>query len=114
MPSYHRVKDNLYVLFLQRNSGLEGLEKLQAYIDELKQSENFQKVILHFGDVKFVDSSGIAVTVKIFKDLVKMGVTVAICEMHKNIRELFAMTGFDGHMDIYATQDEAIAALSAE
>ncbi|MBF0237561.1 MAG: STAS domain-containing protein [SAR324 cluster bacterium] len=111
MPVYHQTTESACVLFLEDNVDLASPERMHPYLVEIKQNDAIKSVIINFEKIDFIDSSGIAVVVKLFKDLQNHGVRMVLCQMEKHVFELFCLTGFDRHIKVYANEADARKAL---
>jgi len=70
-----------------------------------------RRLLLDLSEVAFVDSTGLGAIVASLKQLGPDG-DLAICGAHDSVGSLFRLTRMDKVFRIFATADEALAALS--
>lgn len=66
------------------------------------------KVILNLKDVGYVDSSGLATLVEIFKNLRARKGVLKLTDLSDKVRGLFEITKLDKLFDIKKTEEEAV------
>ena len=70
---------------------------------------NELNIIVDFSDLVFISSSGMRVLLIAAKQIQAKKGTLALSNMHPNIREIFAISGFDQIISIYDTRADALA-----
>ncbi|MCO4781420.1 MAG: STAS domain-containing protein [Candidatus Cloacimonetes bacterium] len=70
--------------------------------------ENPSNILLNFGDMAFLDSSGISSLVTMHRKLKKLNITLAIYFESDVIEEVFVLTKLNKLFKIYRVYDEAI------
>ncbi len=68
-------------------------------------------VILDLQQLSYISSAGLRVILLTAKALRRQGAKFAVCSLSDPIREVFAISGFDKIIPLYASLTEAIAAL---
>lgn len=68
-------------------------------------------VVADLADVHYVSSAGLRVLLKAAKQAKAGGSAFGICSPQPPVREVLEISGFDKILSIYATRDEALAAL---
>jgi anti-sigma B factor antagonist len=71
-----------------------------------------RRILLDLSEVHFVDSTGLGSIIASLKQLGPDG-DLAICGAHDSVGSLFRLTRMDKVFRIFATQEEALAALGA-
>ncbi len=65
-------------------------------------------IIISFRDVVYLNSSGLREIIDLLKNANKNKVELRLCDMAKDIREMFAFTGLEKVFKIFNTQAEAM------
>ncbi len=64
-------------------------------------------VVISFRNVVYLNSSGLREIIDLLKNANKAKVELRLCDMSRDIREMFAFTGLEKVFKIYNTQAEA-------
>lgn len=75
--------------------------------------EGTHSIVLHLGELEFVDSVGLGGMVSIYTRLKKAGGGLYLCELSEQIAKVMRITGLDALFPLYATSAEALAAAQA-
>jgi anti-sigma B factor antagonist len=75
---------------------------------EQTTSVNPAKVVVNMTDVKFVDSSALALLVKGMKRCRQQGGDLVLCNLQQPVRIIFELTRLDKAFNITSSQDEAL------
>ena len=67
-------------------------------------------ILLNFGDMQFMDTTGIALIVGLLGRARADGITVAACRLSDHYREIFEITRLSDFMSIHADEQSARAA----
>lgn len=97
------------VTVLETRIDAEVADDFRAEITQIAQRGN-RRLLLDLSEVAFVDSTGLGAIVASFKQLGPDG-DLAICGAQDSVGSLFRLTRIDKVFRIFATPDEAIAAL---
>jgi anti-sigma B factor antagonist len=89
-----------------------------ANTDEFKRDlgpllENRGKAVLDFGEVGFVDSSGLGALLSTMRQLTGRGGDLKICNVSKSVRVVFELVRFHRILDILNSREEALRAFRA-
>lgn len=99
------------ILILELDGKLEDDYKLyETQIQELIKNEN--KVILDCEKLLYINSLGLRVLLRIFKQLLQKQGKLIFCKLNQNVKDVFLITGFMQLFEIYKTIDEAIQHLN--
>ena len=66
-------------------------------------------VVLNFGDVVYINSTGIALIVRLLGQARKDGVRVASAALSEHYREIFEITRLADFMELHADEESAVA-----
>ncbi len=80
---------------------------IKESINEIKLLED-KNVILNLNNIEFMDSSGIAVVISLYKKLVSNSKELRICNLNDFLKELFDITKLNQIMKIYDSLDDAL------
>ncbi len=73
--------------------------------------ESDRAVIMDFEKLFYISSAGLRAVLMTAKELQKRDAPFALCSLSDQIREIFAISGFDKIITIYPTRVEALASL---
>ena len=67
-----------------------------------------RKVIVDFGGLSYISSSGLRVILLVAKTLRNRGTEFGLCSLSEPIREIFEISGFDKIIPIYGSRMEVL------
>ena len=70
--------------------------------------QNIKKVVIDFGGVPYIDSSGLATLIELFQRLKKIDGKLRICDMSEKVKNVFEITKLHKLFDIYDSQEVAL------
>lgn len=70
------------------------------------------RLLLDFRAVEALTSAVLAVLLSLRGRLQKVGGRLALCELRPDVREVFAIAGLEGPLNVCATEQEALASLA--
>lgn len=111
MQLSNRVENNHCIIIVEGNIALDGVSDVKAYVKPFLQDEAISGLVINFGKVDFIDSSGIGLIVSIFKTLQQRQAKLALCELSNKNKEIFNMTRLDKILSLFDTEAEAISSL---
>jgi anti-sigma B factor antagonist len=88
----------------------QAADDFRAEIAQIAQAGR-RRILLDLTEVRFVDSTGLGAIIASLKQLGPDG-DLAICGAHDSVGSLFRLTRMDKVFRIFASQDEAVAALN--
>jgi anti-sigma B factor antagonist len=88
----------------------QAADDFRAEITRIAQAGR-RRILLDLTEVRFVDSTGLGAIIASLKQLGPDG-DLAICGAHDSVGSLFRLTRMDKVFRIFASQDEAVAALN--
>lgn len=86
-------------------NGQTGLELKNKVLETYKTKNS---AVLSFKGVVYMNSSGLREIIDLLKQSRKDKKELLLCEMTKDIREMFSFTGLDKVFKIYETESEAL------
>jgi len=84
---------------------------LRQWLDEMLK-DGQTRLVIDLSQVKFMDSSGLATLVQVFKRVRAGNGEVRLCSLQPPVRRIFELTRLDRAFDIFATRDEAVTSLA--
>ncbi len=104
---------NIIVLKLKGNFvGGDETDELQNTIKKLSENGNL-KLVIDLGEVSYLNSSALGVLISAHENYTKREGRVKLCQLNKNIENLFVITKLSLIFDTYPSEMEAVAAFSA-
>ena len=91
--------------------GGDETDELQAEIKKVADSGNM-KLVLDLGEVAYLNSSALGVLIAAHANYAKRGGKIKLCQLNKNLENLFVITKLSLIFDSYSSQMEAIASFS--
>lgn len=67
-------------------------------------------IVLHVGDVAFIDSSGLGMLVRLLATSRRLGGDLKLCQVPDNILRVLKMTNLTQVFDVYGSEESAVAA----
>jgi anti-anti-sigma factor len=111
------IKEGIVLLNVEEKSNVKII-KLSGRIDasncdEYKESlfnevQKGKKIVLCFGDLEFIDSSGMGVLVKMLRNSLDLGGEVVIVNLNYKTRLVFEITRANNLFNIYDSLDHAL------
>jgi anti-sigma B factor antagonist len=102
----------LIVLELKGNYvGGDETDELRTEIKRLSDEGNL-KLVIDLGEVAYLNSSALGVLISAHANYAKRGGKIKLCQLNKNIENLFVITKLSLIFDSYTSQVEAIASFS--
>ncbi len=100
------------VLALKGNYvGGEETDELRDTIKKLSEEGNL-KLVIDLGEVSYLNSSALGVLIAAHANYAKRGGKIKLCQLNKNLENLFVITKLSLIFDSYSNQVEAIASFS--
>jgi anti-anti-sigma factor len=108
----HRIDKNVCVVSIEGNIALDGVNEAKEYLRPLLDDANVKGLLINFGQVNFIDSSGIGLIVSIFKTLQQREAKFGLSNLSKKNEEIFTITRLNKILDIYPSESEALTTMS--
>ena len=91
--------------------GGDETDELQSTIKKLSEAENL-KLVIDLGEVSYLNSSALGVLISAHANYTKRGGKVKLCQLNKNLENLFVITKLSLIFDTYSSEMEAVAGFS--
>jgi anti-sigma B factor antagonist len=91
--------------------GGEETDELRDTIKKLSEEGNL-KLVIDLGEVSYLNSSALGVLIAAHANYAKRGGKIKLCQLNKNLENLFVITKLSLIFDSYSNQVEAIASFS--
>src|SRR4030095_3557249 len=102
----------IVVLHLKGNFvGGDETDELQETIKRLAEAGNL-KLVIDLGEVSYLNSSALGVLISAHANFTKRGGKIKLCQLNKNIENLFVITKLSLIFDTYPSEMEAVARFS--
>jgi anti-sigma B factor antagonist len=109
------IKGEIRIIFVDVPRLVDQAAIDQCYreiVDLLGKTEE-KFLLVHFGRVGFMSSAALGMLVRLHKKCKEYKISLKLCNISPEIREVFKITGLDKVFSIHADPAEAIAALKA-
>ena len=106
-----KIDDQTVVLLggrIDSTAAVEFEEKLIEIIDK-----GINSMVVDFQKIQFISSAGLRVLLLAAKKVKPYGGKVILCNMSKDVREVFDISGFSSIFQIHETVKDAISAIKA-
>jgi anti-sigma B factor antagonist len=102
------------VLVLSLYGGLDAMTALGFKTDVVEVAEEgTKKVVVDLTNLTLIDSTGVGALISLFKRTRSQGGAVFFAGLQAQPREVFRLLRLDKSLDLFATNDEAVAKLNA-
>jgi anti-sigma B factor antagonist len=91
--------------------GGEETDEMRDSIKKLSDEGNL-KLVIDLGEVSYLNSSALGVLIAAHANYAKRGGKIKLCQLNKNLENLFVITKLSLIFDSYPNQVEAIASFS--
>jgi len=92
-------------------TGGDETDELRDKIKQLSEAGNL-KLVIDLGEVSYLNSSALGVLIAAHANYAKRGGEIKLCQLNKNIENLFVITKLSLIFDSYPSQIEAVAGFS--
>ena len=101
-------KDKSLIASLIGELDHHSAEEVRVKVDDRIDRDNIEKLILNFGGVTFMDSSGIGVVVGRYKKMSSKGGALCVVDVNRGVNRVFELSGLFKIIDRYKDVDEAL------
>lgn len=113
MQIHHKtIADVLIVRPLEKRIDASAAAEFKQKMGEWIDSGN-RRIVLNLSEVDFIDSSGLGAIISGFKKIGNDG-RLVVCVVKESVMSLFRLTRMNRVFDIFASEDEALEALSGK
>lgn len=113
MKVIRQIRDEVGIISFEGHVTKKALFEHTEYLNPLLGDRSLKGVILNFGEVQLIDSSGIGWIIKIFNSCLRRNQFLSICHVNPPVLKLFGVTGVDEIFNIFPTEKEALKAVAA-
>ena len=105
--NFDKIDDKLVVSLIGELDH-HSAEEVRVKIDDRIERDDIKKVIMDFGKVTFMDSSGIGVVIGRFKKLQNRDGKICIVNLNKRVDKVFSLSGLYKLILVYKDINEAV------
>lgn len=84
------------------------IDGMSQTLQRLAGDPGRSSMLLDFNTVEFLSSAVLAALLSLRKALRAHGGRLALCGLRPNVREVFAITGLEGPLNVYPSEQEAL------
>ena len=102
------------IVILELKGNYVGGDETDQLRDEIKKvsEDGNTKLIVDLGEVSYLNSSALGVLIAAHANYAKRGGKIKLCQLNKNLENLFVITKLSLIFDSFSNQPEAIASFS--
>jgi len=104
------TESGIQILTLSGEFDLQSTRTFEPVLKKLLEAK-CPKLLLDFGEIAFIDSSGIATLITYFRDAQDFDGHLALCNVRAPILNVFNLVSLGTFFAIHATRAEGVAAL---
>ena len=104
-----RIADGVIILSLEKELKGEGEAALRARLEELVRQGHLQ-ILVDLRHVPHMDSTEVGRLIRSHISVRQAGGRVRLCNLSERVMTLMKLTRLDTVLDLYATEEEALAA----
>jgi anti-sigma B factor antagonist len=91
--------------------GGDETDDLKATIRKYSDADN-KKLVINLGEVLYLNSTALGVLIAAHANYTKRQGKIVLCQLNKNLENLFVITKLSLIFDAYATEEESVASFS--
>jgi anti-anti-sigma factor len=107
-----RQRDGITIIDLEGDVTTFAEESITGAYKKVT-AQGAKQIILNFRQNDYINSAGIAILIGIVTEVNRNGQKLCISGLSSHFQKIFRMVGLGQYADIYADEDEAVAALKA-
>ncbi|UCC94561.1 MAG: STAS domain-containing protein [Candidatus Omnitrophota bacterium] len=111
MKVVQQEKKGILICYIKGEINIDTVSQLKKVFKEIVDKA-YDKVLLNFEKVEYVDSVGIASLVELSKKLRDKGGLVFLSNLSATLRPIFSITKLEDMVKIYEREEEALKYLS--
>lgn len=104
-----KVRDVSLIVIMKGEIDHHIAESIRTRIDREFSLKGVKNIIFDFGQVHFMDSSGIGVIMGRYKKVKELGGKVSLCNIQTQLDRVFTLSGVYKIIQKYDTVDQAVA-----
>ncbi|MBP2032478.1 stage II sporulation protein AA (anti-sigma F factor antagonist) [Clostridium algifaecis] len=102
------VKNDKLIVHMIGELDHHSAEEVRNKIDDRLDRDNFNKLILDFSSVSFMDSSGIGVVIGRYKKLNSKAGSICIARVNDSVKRVFELSGMFKIIKLYDSVEQAV------
>ncbi len=87
----------------------QDTKELLNYVKPFKENTALRGIILDFGELNFITSTGLGAIMQIYKELEVHHIELAVCVGHTKLKQLIGHMGLNKIIRICESKEEALA-----
>jgi anti-sigma B factor antagonist len=105
------IKDDVIVVYITASKILENakIQQIGQELTEVSEQNPGAKMVLNFQEVKFMSSAMINNVVNFHRRCQKNDIKLKLCDISKDVLEVFTLMKLHKFLDIQKSEDKAIA-----
>lgn len=104
-------RDKATVLSIEGRIDSVSSSELEKKLITLIETGGVKDIVMDFDAMDYISSAGLRVLLMAAKKTGKLGGKVVLCGLCANVKEVFDISGFTNIFGIYASKEEAAAAM---
>ena len=104
-----RVQDDVTIVDIEGNLDTMTAPTAHGEFESLL-AEGQKTILVNLAKLDYISSSGLRVLLALAKELQKGGGKLHLCSLNQTVGEIFEMSGFDGILNVFPSEAEALAA----
>ena len=109
MRIIHRVENQVAVLTPYGRLAVDGVDTMRVLVDSLLSEKEIKTILINFEDITMLDSSGIALLVRVHKTLMARGSVLSLCEVYGKYLDTLRLCGLTRVFKIHDSEQEALS-----
>jgi len=105
-----RIVDGIVIISVERDLKGEGETTLRERLDGLVRRGHLN-ILINLGDIPRLDSAELGRLIRAHISVRRAGGRIRLCNLPDRVRALMKLTRMDTVLDIYKTEEEALAAV---
>jgi anti-sigma B factor antagonist len=102
------ARDDIAVIQIDGRFDAQSAPPVAEWLEHIAAT-TLGRVVVDLAEVSFLDSSALAVLVRVVKRCRMRGGDVRLCGMQPSVRLIFELTRLDRAFDMYADEDAAVS-----
>ncbi|MDF1546431.1 MAG: STAS domain-containing protein [Bacteroidales bacterium] len=111
MEIKHTKNGQVHLVELEGRLDALNNAKAESFFNQLSDDADLN-ILVDCEKLDFINSSGLRILIMSLKKLKKSDKLLILCNLQKNIEEVFQFSGFDNLFKIFGSKQEALNALS--
>jgi len=105
--NFDNIEEKL-IVYMSGELDHHSAEEVRNIIDDRLERDSYNKLIMDFGDVTFMDSSGIGVVIGRYKKLHMKNGKVCVTNIKSSVKRVFELSGMFKIIMLYDDVEQAV------